>query len=122
MTNKQVFEEGQIIEHYPMDINPFTGEMKSNGGIEYLIQIDNTVYSIQTDWDNNITDPNGTPMVISVDAAKFIKDVYGNESSHPNDIAEAEEQLKRDDDELNMQYYWDESQFDARAWMRDDDW
>jgi len=122
MTNKQVFEEGQIIEHYPMDINPSTGEMKSNGGIEYLIQIDNNVYSIQTDWDNNITDPNGTPMVISVDAIKFIRDVYGTETSHLNDIAEAEEQLKRDDDELNAQYYWEESQFDARAWMRDDDW
>lgn len=74
MTNKQVFEEGNVAQHYPVDINPFTGVMESNGGIEHLIVHENILYSVLTDWDGEVADPTGSASIVSNDAEKYFDD------------------------------------------------
>lgn len=120
MTNKQVFQEGNIIEHYPIDHNPFTGEKDSYGGFENLIIYGNKVYSVLTDFTGSIAYSEEEPDIISDDADEFVKMLFT--SVDPDEVArlEAEEQEKRDDDELGMLYYWEESRI-KDDWQ-DDRW
>lgn len=56
-TNKQVYENGEMIINYPCD-EDLDGGIKSNGSIENLISYEGKTYCVITDWDNNVHLPN----------------------------------------------------------------
>jgi hypothetical protein len=110
MTNKQVFLNGSVIEHYPIDYNPFTGKEESNGGVENLVIFNHKVYSVITDFTGSVADPDGPPDIISDDPDEFIKQIFSFDDPEEVAMAEANEQAQRDDDEMAMLYYWEQSQ------------
>lgn len=114
MTNQQVFDEGEILQHCPVDINPFTGMMESNGGIEHLVSFEGKVYSILTDWEGLVADPTGTPDLISDNVDEFTVEISSIENREEADLAFAKQQEQIDEDELGMLYYSEQSNFDMR--------
>jgi len=51
MTNQFVFAYGEIVDDWPCDTNPVTGETEVNGGVEHLVRYGENDYLIITDWD-----------------------------------------------------------------------
>ena len=51
-TNKEVYQNGDIITSYPCDING------SNQSIEYVIDFNGVEYIVHTDWNKKIINPN----------------------------------------------------------------
>ena len=51
---QNIFDNGEIIEHYPIDYNPETGESESNGGKEFLVKYNKKKYLIQTNWNDEV--------------------------------------------------------------------
>jgi hypothetical protein len=49
-TNREVFLHGEVLEDWPCDVNPETGERESNAGIECLMRYKDHTYCIITDW------------------------------------------------------------------------
>ena len=53
VTNKEVFYKGEVIEHYPCDVNQ-NKEIESNGSVENIVEYQGKKYYIITDWENNV--------------------------------------------------------------------
>lgn len=53
ITNKEVFDKGEVLEHYPCDVNQ-NKEVETNGSIENVVLFNGKKYCIITDWDNNV--------------------------------------------------------------------
>jgi hypothetical protein len=51
---QDVFENGKILDSYPIDYNPKTGESESNGGQEFRMEYYGKTYLIQVGWDDII--------------------------------------------------------------------
>ena len=51
-TNKEVYNNGEVITSYPCDING------SNQSIELLVEYQGKEYVVHTDWDENLLKPN----------------------------------------------------------------
>ena len=115
MTNKQIFNQGKLVEHYPIDQNPFTGQQESNGGIENLLVYNGTVYSVLTDFTGSVADPDGLADIVSDDAETFMQQIFSFDDPEEVAKAEAEEQMRRDEDDAMAYYYWQQSQ-------REDEW
>ena len=55
-TNLQVWQYGEVLEHYPCDVDA-NGECETNGSIEHVVELDGKKYSVITDWENNLRWP-----------------------------------------------------------------
>ena len=54
MTNQEMWDAGTEKTTWSCDINPITGEVESNGGVEHLMDYEGHQYLIITDWSNEI--------------------------------------------------------------------
>lgn len=118
ITNKQVFEEGRLVQHYPIDQNPHTGEQESNGGVENLVVYNQKVYSVLTDFTGSIANANGEPSLITDDADGFMKTMFFIDESDLEEALDAEVQAQSEID-------YDEWQLDQSMqddFMADDEW
>lgn len=52
-TNKEVFDNGDVLEHYPCDVDE-NKEIQPNGSIENVVLYKGKKYYIITDWENNV--------------------------------------------------------------------
>jgi uncharacterized protein (UPF0333 family) len=52
-TNKEVFDNGDVLEHYPCDVDE-NKEIQPNGSIENVVLYNGKKYYIITDWENNV--------------------------------------------------------------------
>lgn len=112
ITNKDVIEQGKIVQHYSIDHNPFTGSAEQNGGFENLVMYDNTIYSVLTDFTGSVADPNGTPDIVTDDAQTFMEQIFIFDD--PEEVIEAEIRAKEEYDAEQWNLMDD--------WMRNDDW
>jgi hypothetical protein len=122
ITNKQVLEQGKLVQHYPIDQNPFTGEQESNGGVENLVIFDHKVYSVLTDFTGSIADANGTPSLVTDDAEGFMNTMFIFDDPEEVLKAEIEAQEEVDYDEWER---WESAHGIQEVdddWMRSDDW
>lgn len=119
ITNKDVIEQGKIVQHYSIDHNPFTGKADELGGFENLVMYDHKIYSVYTDFTGSVADPTGTPDVVTDDAEGFIQTMFFMDESDVEKIVEEEAQalLEYDFDQWEL----DDSQWDDE-WLRSDDW
>lgn len=115
ITNKQILNEGEVVQHYPIDQNPFTGEQESNGGIENLVIYDNKVYSILTDFTGSIAYPNEEPTLITDDAEIFMQEMFLIDDEEEMLEAEADARIQQDEEE------WSQS-LGEDMYSRNDDW
>jgi uncharacterized protein (UPF0333 family) len=53
ITNKEVFDKGDVLEHYPCDVDE-NKEIQPNGSIENIVLYNGKKYYIVTDWENNV--------------------------------------------------------------------
>jgi hypothetical protein len=53
ITNKEVFDKGEVLEHYPCDVNE-NKETQSNGSVENVVLYNGKYYYVITDWENNV--------------------------------------------------------------------
>lgn len=106
MTNKEVLQNGNVVQDYPIDQNPFTGEQESNGGIENLVVYGNIVYSVLTDFTGSIADPDGDATIVTDDAEGFMKTMFYLDESDIEEITEdqAEHYLQEYEDWEMDQY------------------
>ena len=120
ITNKQILDEGQLIQDYPIDYNPFTGQSESNGGVENLVIYDNKVYSVLTDFTGSIADPNGEPSLVTDDADAFMQAMFLVDDEEEILNAEADAQWDMDIED----WEWREKNVDGlgKDWDRNDDW
>ena len=102
ITNKQVFENGKLVQNYPIDHNPFTGEQETNGGVENLLIFDHKVYSVVTDFTGSIADANGEPSLVTDDAEEFMKTMFIFDDPEEVLKAETEAQEEVDYDEWEL--------------------
>jgi len=118
ITNKEVYEMGKLVQDYPIDENPFTGEQETNGGVENILIYDNKVFSVLTDFTGSIADPDGEPSIITDDAESFMKDMFYVNEDDLEDITEdqAQQYLQEYED-----WQMDQS-LDGGDQMRSDDW
>jgi len=122
ITNKQVLEQGKLVQDYPIDYNPFTGEKESNGGVENLVIYDNKVYSVLTDFTGSIADANGTPSLVTDDAEGFMNTMFIFDDPEEVLKAQSESQEEIDYDEWER---WEAAhgiQEIDDDWMRQEDW
>lgn len=56
-TNKEVFENGKIVDDWPCDMNAQDGTQESNGGIENVITYKGKIYNVITSWYINDEQP-----------------------------------------------------------------
>ena len=112
ITNKEVIEQGKIVQHYSIDHNPFTGKVEQDAGFENLVMYDNAIYSVLTDFTGSVADPTGTPDVVTDDAQTFMEQMFIFDDPEEVMKAEADEQEEYDAEQWEL---WDD-------WMRDDDW
>jgi hypothetical protein len=115
ITNKQVFEQGRIVQHYPIDQNPMTGEPESNGGVENLVIYDNKVYSVLTDFTGSIADASGEPSLVTDDAEGFMESMFYIDEDDMDAALDSEAATFQGEYEE-----WEMSQYDED--MRSDDW
>lgn len=119
ITNKDVIEQGKIVQHYSIDYNPFTGEQESNGGVENLVMYDHKIYSVLTDFTGSVADASGAPAMISDDADSFVKEMFLFEDPEEVLKAETERQDELDYDEWER---WEEAHGIQEDFLRDDEW
>jgi hypothetical protein len=62
--NQEVFEDGQIIDHYVCDMNS-EGDCEANGSIENVVIFRGNKYYVYTDWDGNVINPTQKAVVSS---------------------------------------------------------
>lgn len=119
ITNKDVIEQGKIVQHYSIDHNPFTGKVEQDAGFENLVMYDHKIYSVYTDFTGSVADPTGTPDVVTDDAEGFMETMFFMDESDVEKIIEEEAQalLEYDFDQWEL----DDSQWDDE-WLRSDDW
>ena len=53
ITNKEVFDKGEVLDHYPCDVNE-KKETQSNGSVENVVLYNGKYYYVITDWENNV--------------------------------------------------------------------
>jgi len=75
MTNKEVYEMGELVLDYPIDVDPFTGDKETNGGVENILIYDNKVFSVLTDFTGFVAAPDDEPSIITDDVEYFMKDM-----------------------------------------------
>lgn len=117
ITNKQVFEEGKLVQHYPIDQNPHTGEQESNGGVENLVVYNQKVYSVLTDFTGSIANANGEPSLVTDDADGFMNTMFYIDESDLEESLDAEV-LGFEEDHGD----WQLGQSLDEDWLRNDDW
>jgi len=119
ITNKDVIEQGKIVQHYSIDHNPFTGKVEQDAGFENLVMYDHKIYSVLTDFTGSVADPTGTPDVVTDDAEGFMETMFFMDESDVEKIIEEEGKalLEYDFDQWEL----DDSQWDDE-WLRNDDW
>lgn len=54
VTNQFVYDNGEVVDSYPCDIDPVTGETESNGGVEHIVQYKDKFYAVITSWDGDV--------------------------------------------------------------------
>jgi len=54
LTNAFVFKNGDVLDKWPCDVNPETGEQESNGGTENLIEYEDKKYLIVSDTNGDV--------------------------------------------------------------------
>lgn len=96
ITNKDVIEQGKIVQHYSIDHNPFTGKVEQDAGFENLVMYDNKIWSVYTDFTGSVADPSGTPDIVTDDADSFMKSMFYLDESDMEQILE--EQTKAQDE------------------------
>ena len=65
-TNKEVFDNGDVLEHYPCDVDE-NKEIQPNGSIENVVLYNGKKYYIITDWENNVRWENETAQEVNGD-------------------------------------------------------
>jgi hypothetical protein len=50
-TNREVWENGEVLDDWACDLDVETGEASSNGAVEYKMLYNGKVYFVATDWD-----------------------------------------------------------------------
>ena len=53
ITNKEVFDKGEVLDHYPCDVNE-NKEIQTNGSVENVVLYNGKHYYVITDWENNV--------------------------------------------------------------------
>ena len=119
ITNKDVIEQGKIVQHYSIDHNPFTGKEEENGGFENLVMYDNTIYSVLTDFTGSVADPTGTPDVVTDDAESFMKQMFIFDDPEEVLKAETDAQDEIDYDEWER---WEAAHGIQDDWSEDNEW
>ena len=124
ITNKDVIEQGKIVQHYSIDHNPFTGNPEPDAGFENLVMYDNKIWSVLTDFTGSVANPTGTPDIVTDDADGFMKSMCYLDESDIEQIweEEAKAQNEADYDEWER---WEAAhgiQEIEDDWMRSDDW
>jgi hypothetical protein len=117
ITNKEVLEQGKLVQNYPIDQNPFTGEQESNGGVENFLIYDNKVYTVLTDFTGSIVGANDAASILTDDVDGFIETMFFFDEDDLEAALDAEaEDIIREYDDLRR------SEEDAEDWLRNDDW
>ena len=119
ITNKDVIEQGKIVQHYSIDHNPFTGKVEQDAGFENLVMYDNKIWSVYTDFTGSVADPTGTPDVVTDDADGFMKSMFYLDESDIEQILE--EEVKAQEEADYYRWEMEDSHWDDE-WMRNDDW
>ena len=122
ITNKQVLEQGKLVQYYPIDHDPFTGEEISGRGFENLVIFDHKVYSVLTDFTGSIADASGEPSLVTDDAEGFMNTMFIFDDPEEALKAQAEAQEEIDYDEWER---WESAhgiQEIDDDWMRREDW
>ena len=115
ITNKDIMEQGKLVQHYSTDRDPFTGEH----GFENLFIYDRKIYSVLTDFTGSIINPTEEPALITDDADAFIDQLFIFEDEEDVLSAQVEIQEDIDRDEAQM---WDEILREHEDWLRNDYW
>jgi hypothetical protein len=116
ITNKQVLEQGELLEHYPIDHNPFTGEKESNGGVENLIIFDHKIYCVLTDFTGSVADPTGQPDIVTDDVQSFMDTMFVFDDTEEVLKSQVEAQDEVDCEQLEFAHGIQED------FLRDDEW
>jgi hypothetical protein len=117
ITNKQVLEQGKLVQDYPIDHNPFTGQDETNGGMENLVIYDGKVYSVLTDFTGSIADADGEPTLVTDDVDGFMNTMFYIDEDDMENILQQEAEtasLQQDYEDWQMSQYEED--------MRSDDW
>ena len=121
ITNKDVIEQGKIVQHYSIDHNPFTGKVEQDAGFENLVMYDHKIYSVYTDFTGSVADPTGTPDVVTDDADGFMKSMFYLDESDMEQILE--EQAKAQDEiDYDEWERWEAAHGIQEDFLRDDEW
>ena len=117
ITNKQVLEQGKLVQDYPIDHNPFTGQDETNGGVENLVIYDNKVYSVLTDFTGSIADADGEPTLVTDDVDGFMNTMFYIDEDDMENILQQEAETASFQQDYED---WQLSQYEED--MRSDDW
>lgn len=124
ITNKDVIEQGKIVQHYSIDHNPFTGNPEPDAGFENLVMYDNKIWSVLTDFTGSVANPTGTPDIVTDDADGFMKSMFYLDESDIEQILEEEVKAQEEVDYDEWER-WEAAhgiQEIEDEWMRSDDW
>ena len=117
ITNKDVIEQGKIVQNFPLDYDPFTGETVSEHGFENLVMYDHKIYSVLTDFTGSVADPSGTPDIVTDDAQTFMEELF---------MFDDPDQILAEETKAQEEYDYDQWELlDSKLeddWMRNDDW
>ena len=121
ITNKDVIEQGKIVQHFQIDHNPFTGKVEQDAGFENLVMYDNKIWSVLTDFTGSVADPSGTPDVVTDDADGFMKSMFYLDES---DIEQILEEQGKAQDEVDYDEWgrWEAAHGIQEDFLRDDEW
>jgi len=107
MTNQEVFDYAvqfnTIVDDWACDVNPMTGEMESNAGVESLVYVEgfDSYYSvIHTSDMTCVLDPESDAVAWTQEQVNMFMGI-DDESRHHMDLAEADEISLIDDAELD---------------------
>ncbi len=119
ITNKDVIEQGKIVQHFQIDHNPFTGKVDELGGFENLVMYVNKIWSVLTDFTGSVADPTGEPSIVTDDAQSFMETMFIFED--PQEVLEAETEAQ---DEIDYDEWerWESAHGIQEDWTRDDEW
>ena len=119
ITNKDVIEQGKLVQYYSLDKNPYTGETESNGSTENFFIYDQKIYSVLTDFTGSIVNPTEEPALITDDVDGFIEQLFVFDDQE--DVLSAQVQMKEDEETDDAQM-WDDILRQHEDWLRNDDW
>ena len=117
ITNKDVIEQGKIVQHYSIDHKPFTGNPEPDAGFENLVMYDHKIYSVYTDFTGSVADPAGVPDIVTDDADAFMKSMFYLDESDIEQILE-EEAKAQDEVDYDEWERWEA----AHGIQETDDW